>query len=194
MDGYPPQSQSIGARAVAILVPVSILLCIWTIFRLTFAYGTLHVMNLPSNATLRINGHVTTAAIVKLHPGTYQIGISSPATVPVQSTLHVGLFQTVTYSPTTHLRDPSAIASSVIGAFGSDVPVDIYHQQWLENNTWLMGTLLPGNAVLVLHYDKNQGKWVAAYFTATGYPADATKLPPDVAAALKQMETTYAPG
>ena len=164
------------------------------IFLLVLGYGSVRFVSLPANAAVHINGHTIQGTSVRLHPGTYSVIISSPATNPVTGTIHISTLQNVSYKPTIQLRNPDAVVSSVIGAFGTDEPVDLYHAQWLDNNTWLIGTLLPGNAAIALHYDTGQTKWIPAYFTANGYPSDLTKLPTDISAAVKRMESTYAPG
>lgn len=161
---------------------------------LLFGYGTVTIANVPGNADVRINGHIIHTATLKLHPGTYQLVISSPATKPYESTIHVSIFKTTAYHPAFQQRDPNAVASSVIGSFGSNEPISMYHVQWFNSDTWLVGILLPGNSPLVLHYDAARKQWVAAYFGVSGYPTDITKLPSNVATYVKYVETTYAPG
>lgn len=175
---------------VTLLIGVMGLACVGFVILLAKGYGTVHFDRLPQGATIRINGNTVTQATVRLRPGTYTIAIATPTTAPFQGSLHITLFHTLHYQPRLARRDPNAIASSVIGAVGSTAPVDIYHLRWFNNDTWIAGTVQPGNAGVALQYTGSQ--WKVAFLSVPGYPQDLAKLPTPVGTYVRGLHTGYA--
>jgi hypothetical protein len=129
--------------------------------------------------------------MVTLRPGTYQAVITSPLTDPIVTTIHVNLFQTVDVAPQFALRNPDAIAGSVLGAVNSTIPVHVLQPKRFENGTWLVGFLVPGNPKVALHYDSVKKQWTVGYYDMEGYPQDLSQVPADVAAYIKQLGAKY---
>jgi len=192
MDTDAYQFGDIMARVstlLTILIGVVGLACAASIILLVKGYGVVRFESLPYGSVVRINGNNVTAATVRLRPGTYTLTIATPTTAPFQGSLHISLFHTLQYHPQLTRRDPNAIASSVIGAVDSSAPVDMYHVRWFNNDTWIAGTVQPGNAGIALQYTGDQ--WQAAYLSAPDYPHDLTKLPAPVSAYIRGLSTGY---
>ncbi|GEM_PF-3206751 len=175
-------------------IVISVILCLIFTVLAFFGYGTLRLENLPTDSTVRVNNHVTTGQSLKLRPGSYKVVITSPLSDPYFATVHITAFGSATVKPSSGLRNPDAIASSVLGAVNAAIPVHVLQPKWFDNNTWLVGFLSPGNPKMALHYDTKQKQWTVGYYEMTGYPADAATLPTDVAAYIKQLGAQYHAG
>jgi hypothetical protein len=176
-----------------LFIVVMAILCAWLIFLTFTGYGTVK-LNLPTNVTTRVNGHIVTAHSLKMRPGNYQIIVSSPTITPYQGTLQVGLFQTINYSLRLTQRSADAIAGSVIGGDGQTGNIQLGLVEWFNNNSWVVGLVSPGDTDLALHYNSTQNQWVVGYYNASGYTADLTALPANVANYIEQLEAQHVQG
>jgi hypothetical protein len=170
------------------LIGLVIVLCGVFLFLTFAAQGTIQFNQLPSDATVSINGHRVVDSTVHLRAGNYQVAITSPRTTPFHDTLHVSLWHSLNYQPRLKSRNPDAIASSTIGAAnGTATAPQLQQAQWFDDNTWLAGRLKASGNALALHYDSSHKQWSVGFYQAPGYPSDSTNLPADVAAYVDQV-------
>ncbi len=185
-----PSSQTLR-RTIDVIVVGAALLCLWLIVLTKIGYG--HVtFALPDGAQLQVNGHVVNAHTVKMRSGTYQIVVKTPMYQEYEGTLAVKDFQHQLFQPSLQPRSVNAIASSVVGAFGTYGPPDLGRVAWFDNDTWLAAIMGPGSAQgLVLHFVN--GEWQMAYAQGSnGYPSDLAKLPGNVSTYMQKIEADYA--
>jgi hypothetical protein len=170
--------------AIGILAAVSILFIV-----LSFVgYGTLKI-DMPAGTEIQINGHsVHPTASLKMVPGTYEVIVSSPTVNPYVGTVGVGLFKTTTLNPKLQLRSPAAVTSSLLGGVGASGAPQPVHTKWFDNNTWLAGVIVPGNADFAFHYDSAQSKWTVSFYNGGGYPDNTSALPANVASYVQTLE------
>lgn len=176
-----------------VLIVLLVLLCAGLVWILLFGYGSVRIAGLPAGATVTVNGRIVTEKTLKLRPGTYTVGVSSPLITPLSSTVTVPLLRTITYTPHTIRRSPDAIASSVIGTMpGTSEAVQLADTQWFSNDTWVAGKSSDGY-VLALHYDSSQKHWTVAYYNAVAsYPTDLSTLPDAISVYVQQLEAAHA--
>ena len=187
----------IAALSLSILIAGLLVLNAWYVFWLAFGYGTIQLAGIPSKAHVEINGHAISviSAPLRLRPGTYRLVVSSPTITPYSRQLNIGLLQHVELNLTFSQRNPDAIASSLLGGIGAANAVHFVRAQWLDNNTWIVGTVtLPLEPGLALHYNSSTNTWVVAYFRSEGYPQNLQQLPADIASQIQSMEAGSVPG
>lgn len=185
-----PSSQTMR-RTIDVIVGGAALLCLWLLVLTKIGYG--HVtFALPAGAQLQVNGHVVSARTTKMRGGKYHIVVKTPMYQEFDGTLTVKDFQHQLFQPSLQTRSVNAIASSVVGAFGTYGPPDLGRVSWFDNDTWLGAIMGPGSAQgLALHFVN--GEWQMAYAQGSnGYPSDLAKLPSDVSAYMKKIEAYYA--
>jgi len=192
MENYQNSDRRILLLADLFIIVMTIL-CVWLIFLAFVGFGTIK-FNLPRNVTISINGHTVVARTLKMRPGSYQIIVSSPTITPYQGILQVSLFQTVNYSLRLTQRSANAIASSVVGGDGQTGNIQLGFTEWFNNNSWVVGTVSPGYTDLALHYSSIQNRWVVGYYNASGYTANLTALPANVANYIGQLEAQHVQG
>ncbi|MGH7142150.1 MAG: hypothetical protein ACREF5_01605 [Candidatus Saccharimonadales bacterium] len=198
MENYSTYYQNRNRRqlfSLNIIILALLILCGIFIFLIVHGYSTVQ-LDVPAGMSINVNNHTVTTHILKMRPGSYQIIISSPTITPYQGTLHVGLFGVTKYKPTLRQRNASAIASSVIGAVGTAGSPQVVLIKWFDNNTWFVGLVAPEDIDLAMHYNSSQRQWSVGFYNAnsSGYPANLSSLPDNVAAYVQNLETQHAGG
>ena len=179
-------------RAIIILSVVTIAISVWFIVLTQVGYGHLQLSNIPRASTVTVNGHkVAYNANLKVRPGSYTVVISSSSKTPYEDTIDVGLFRTTTLKPTLKDRDPNAIVSSIIGAYGQYGAPILGDVKWFDDKSWFVASVGPGNSVPIAMQFTN-GSWQVRYFLVDNYPQDISVLPSEVAAYVQALEAKYA--
>lgn len=179
-------------RTIIILSIVTLAISAWLIVLTQIGYGHLQLSGVPSASTVTVNGHkVAYNANLKVRPGSYSVIISSSSKTPYESTVRVGLFRTANLKPTLKDRDPNAIVSSIIGAYGQYGAPVLGDVKWFDNDSWFVASVGPGNSVPIA-MQFTDGKWQVRYFLVDNYPQDITVLPSEVSAYVQSLEAKYA--
>lgn len=179
-------------RTIIILSIVTLVICAWLVMLTQIGYGHLQLNGVPSASTVTVNGHkVAHNANLKMRPGSYTVIISSSSKTPYEDTVNVGLFRTTTLKPTLKDRDPNAIVSSIIGAYGQYGAPVLGDVKWFDNDSWFAASVGPGNSVPIA-MQFTSGTWHVRYFLVDNYPQDITVLPSEVSAYIQSLEAKYA--
>ena len=195
MDGNANYENQQYLRILNVAIALAVLCCGIFIYLLDSNHSTVNLNNLPADATIRVNGHTVNGRSVQLRPGSYEISVSSPTTMPYIGTLSIGRLQMVDFKPSLTQRSANAIASAAIGTeVGSNTSevAQLTQIRWFSNNTWLVGLLQSGTTELALQYDSAKKTWDVRYYGGGGYPHDASSLPADVAAYVNVLEAEHA--
>ena len=196
--GFYQQHETTAPKGKIMIIRVASILCAAVsavlLFLVIAGYGTLQLEGVPSGASVRINGNMTSQTLLTLRPGNYDIGIASSTEAPFEGTVHISLFRRKVYRPEFNRRNINAIASSVLGAVPNTSQTPQFQQsQWFENNLWLAGSFNPSNIVAAFQYDSHTQKWALAFCSDDSCPRDQAKLPPDVSSYVQSLLAIVGP-